>query len=46
MLRRMQMLMWALESREHAAFRDTWRVWAREELDGIAAAVGETACRP
>ena len=44
-LRRMQMLMWALESREHAAFRDAWRVWARDELDGIARAVGETACR-
>ena len=24
-LRRMQMLMWALESREHAAFRDVWQ---------------------
>ena len=34
-LRRMQMLMWALESREHAAFRDVWRDWARGELDAI-----------
>ena len=36
MLRRMQMLMWALESREHTAFRDVWQDWAREELDAIA----------
>ncbi len=34
-LRRMQMLMWALESRRHAAFRDTWQAWARDELDAI-----------
>jgi hypothetical protein len=26
------MLLWILESREHAAFRNTWRTWAREEL--------------
>ena len=38
-LRRMQMLLWILESREHAAFRDGWHAWAREELDAIAAAV-------
>ena len=36
-LRRMQMLMWALESRRHAAFRDVWQVWARDELDAIRA---------
>ncbi len=40
-LRRMQILIWALESREHAAFRDNWQVWAREELDGISAALGQ-----
>ena len=34
-LRRLQMLMWALESRRHPAFRDRWRAWAREELDAI-----------
>jgi Ser/Thr protein kinase RdoA (MazF antagonist) len=39
LLRRLQILLWILESREHAAFRDGWRRWAREELDGIAAAV-------
>jgi Ser/Thr protein kinase RdoA (MazF antagonist) len=36
LLRRLQLLLWILESREHAAFRDGWRKWAREELDGIA----------
>ena len=35
-LRRMQMLMWALESRAHAAFRDVWQLWARDELDAIS----------
>jgi Ser/Thr protein kinase RdoA (MazF antagonist) len=35
-LRRMQMLIWALESREHAAFRDLWQTWARDELDAIS----------
>jgi Ser/Thr protein kinase RdoA (MazF antagonist) len=34
-LRRLQMLMWALESRRHPAFRDRWQVWARDELDAI-----------
>ena len=37
-LRRMQMLTWALESRRHPAFRDRWQAWARDELDAIAAA--------
>jgi Ser/Thr protein kinase RdoA (MazF antagonist) len=37
LLRRMQMLLWILESREHAAFRNRWRTWAREELGAIAA---------
>jgi Ser/Thr protein kinase RdoA (MazF antagonist) len=36
LLRRLQLLLWILESREHAAFRDGWRRWAREELDRIA----------
>jgi Ser/Thr protein kinase RdoA (MazF antagonist) len=34
-LRRLQMLMWALESRRHPAFRDRWQAWARDELDAI-----------
>jgi Ser/Thr protein kinase RdoA (MazF antagonist) len=34
-LRRMQMLMWALESRHQLAFRDAWRAWAHDELDAI-----------
>jgi Ser/Thr protein kinase RdoA (MazF antagonist) len=38
-LRRMQLLLWVLESREHAAFRDEWQSWARKELDAIAVAV-------
>ncbi len=38
-LRRMQILLWVLESHEHAAFRDGWQAWAREELDGIASAL-------
>jgi Ser/Thr protein kinase RdoA (MazF antagonist) len=37
-LRRMQMLLWILESRAHAAFRDEWQSWARDELDAIIAA--------
>jgi hypothetical protein len=32
-LRRIQILLWIIESREHAAFRDEWRSWARDELD-------------
>jgi Ser/Thr protein kinase RdoA (MazF antagonist) len=39
LLRRMQMLLWVLESREHAAFRHGWRAWARQELGEIAALV-------
>ena len=38
-LRRMQILLWIIESREHASFRDEWRRWARDELDTIAAEV-------
>jgi Ser/Thr protein kinase RdoA (MazF antagonist) len=40
-LRRMQILLWALESRDRAAFRDRWRRWTRDELDAIAGAVDE-----
>ncbi len=35
-LRGMQMLTWVLESREHPAFRDRWRDWARREMDWTA----------
>jgi Ser/Thr protein kinase RdoA (MazF antagonist) len=38
-LRRIQILLWIIESREHPAFRDEWRSWARDELDSIAAAI-------
>jgi Ser/Thr protein kinase RdoA (MazF antagonist) len=38
-LRRMQILLWVLQSRDHAAFRDTWQAWARNELDAIAGAL-------
>ena len=40
-LRRVQILMWILESRDHAAFRGDWRDWASDELSGIV-----TAMRP
>lgn len=39
-LRRMQIVAWVLESREHATFREDWQVWARQELNAIAAALG------
>jgi Ser/Thr protein kinase RdoA (MazF antagonist) len=38
-LRRVQLLMWILESREHAAFRDDWHPWATKELRGLQAAL-------
>jgi Ser/Thr protein kinase RdoA (MazF antagonist) len=38
-LRRMQILLWVLQSRDEVAFRDRWRKWARNELDAIATAV-------
>ena len=41
-LRRMQTLMWILESRGHPAFRDRWQSWAREDLAAIAQ--GVAAC--
>jgi Ser/Thr protein kinase RdoA (MazF antagonist) len=36
LLRRLQLLVWILESRAHPAFRDRWQEWARDELDAIA----------
>jgi Ser/Thr protein kinase RdoA (MazF antagonist) len=39
LLRRLQMLMWVLESREHPHFRSRWRALAREDLDAVAAAL-------
>jgi Ser/Thr protein kinase RdoA (MazF antagonist) len=38
-LRRMQILLWVLESRGHVTFRDKWERWARHELDAIATAI-------
>lgn len=34
-LRKLQLLLWILESREHAAFRDEWPAWARYDLDAL-----------
>ena len=42
-LRRLQILFWVLESREHPTFRDRWERWARTELDGIAWVLGQTS---
>jgi hypothetical protein len=42
-LRRMQILLWVLQSRDQAAFRDTWQAWAGNELDAIATVVGADA---
>jgi len=41
-LRRVQLIMWILESREHAAFRDDWHAWASKELRGLQAALTTT----
>ena len=38
-LRRMQILVWVLQSRDQPAFRDTWQAWACSELDAIAGAL-------
>jgi Ser/Thr protein kinase RdoA (MazF antagonist) len=38
-LRRMQILLWVLQSRHEVAFRDRWQMWARNELDAIATGV-------
>jgi Ser/Thr protein kinase RdoA (MazF antagonist) len=42
-LRRMQIPLWVLQSRDQAAFRDTWQAWAGNELDAIATVVGADA---
>jgi Ser/Thr protein kinase RdoA (MazF antagonist) len=31
-LRHLQLLLWALDSRDHPAFHDRWRAWAEDEL--------------
>jgi Ser/Thr protein kinase RdoA (MazF antagonist) len=38
-LRRIQMLMWIIESRRHSSFRDHWRAWAEDEIGAITIAV-------
>lgn len=35
-LRRVQLIIWILESREQAAFRDSWRSWARNDVRALA----------
>jgi Ser/Thr protein kinase RdoA (MazF antagonist) len=35
-LRRMQLITWILESRQHPAFRDDWQPWAAKELRALA----------
>ena len=36
-LRRVQLIMWILESREQAAFRNSWRSWASKDVRALAA---------
>ena len=36
-LRHLQLLLWALESRDHPAFRERWRAWAADELGQLRA---------
>ena len=43
LLRRLQLLLWIVESREHPAFCERWRRWARDELNAIARLVAEPA---
>jgi Ser/Thr protein kinase RdoA (MazF antagonist) len=38
-LRGAQLLVWVIESRDHAAFREEWRAWSDDGLRAIAAAV-------
>ena len=38
-LRRIQMLMWILESRRHSTFRERWAEWASDEIDAITIAL-------
>ncbi|MCE7981147.1 MAG: homoserine kinase [Caldilinea sp. CFX5] len=35
-LRRIQLMSWVIESREHPAFRDGWVRWARNDLEELA----------
>jgi Ser/Thr protein kinase RdoA (MazF antagonist) len=46
MLRRVQILLWILESREHPSFRDDWHTWAEKEARGIRAAQGRGRAGP
>jgi Ser/Thr protein kinase RdoA (MazF antagonist) len=36
-LRNLQLLLWALESRDHPAFRERWRAWMADEIDQLRA---------
>ena len=38
-LRRVQLVLWILESRDLAAFRDDWRRWASKDLAALASAI-------
>jgi Ser/Thr protein kinase RdoA (MazF antagonist) len=38
-LRRIQILMWILESRRHSAFREHWTEWAGDEINAITTAL-------
>lgn len=40
-LRRLQLLVWVLESREHPAFRDKWERWAQNELQQLKQCLGD-----
>ena len=42
MLRRAQLIMWILESRDHAAFRESWRSWAQHDVRTLARRVEES----
>ena len=37
--RGLQLIVWVLESREHAAFRDGWEAWARRDVEWLAGRV-------
>jgi Ser/Thr protein kinase RdoA (MazF antagonist) len=41
-LRRLQLLMWVLESREHPAFRNDWAAAAQDDLEHLKRFVGMT----
>ena len=42
LLRRIQMLMWFLESRRHSTFRDRWTRWAGDEIIAITVSLQRT----